>query len=237
MNRSIAAVLALLAGLALTVPASAQEPAPDTYKQSLVKQFPFYNVAHQVFAPVYPATARQLVQDYAITAGVCVDVGGAEGSLAIELAKITQLTVYVLDLSPAAVRLCNLSADEAGLTGRVRAVEGDAQSLPFKDGFADLVVSRNSLFEWPDMMAGLKEAFRILKPGGVAYMGGGFSRLLAGDDLARVVDWCSRKKAEKPEGWVEMDREILARLRAEGMQNVRQIEGPTEFDWWLEIRK
>ena len=56
------------------------------------------------------------------------DVGGAEGSLAMELAKRTRATVYVVDLDPAAVRLCNLLADEAKLTGRVRAIEGDAQN-------------------------------------------------------------------------------------------------------------
>ena len=231
MDRPIPVTLVLLA---LLPSVHAQDSA---YKQALIKQFAFYTVAHEVFAPVYPATAKQLVEDYGITKGVCVDIGGADGCLAVELAKITELTVYVLDLSPAAVRLCNLAADEAGLTGRVRGVEGDAQNLPFKDGFADLVVSRNSLFEWPDMMAGLKEAARILKPGGVAYLGGGFSRLLDSDALARLVAWSEKKRVAKPEGWVKPDPELVPKLRAAGIGKVRCIEGPTEFDWWLEIRK
>lgn len=237
MNRLMLAAILLLTSLAAALPAFSEEAPPETYKQSLIRQFPFYQMARGTFAPVYPALARQIATDFAITKGVCVDMGGAEGSLAVELARITDLTVYVLDLSPAAVRLCNLTADEAGLTGRVRGVEGDAQDLPFRDGFADLVVSRNSLFEWPAPLAGFKEAYRILKPGGVAFMGGGFSRLMAPADLDAVVQWCTRKRAQNPDGWTEMDPAILARLRAAGIPNVTRIEGPTEFDWWIVIRK
>ena len=94
----------------LSVVAYAQE---SDYQKSLIAQFRFYNTARTVFAPVYPALARQLVQDYGVTKGIAVDLGGAEGSLAIELAKITDLTVYSVDSNPAAVRLCNLLAEQA----------------------------------------------------------------------------------------------------------------------------
>ncbi len=234
MKRIVSVALVVLAVLVTIAPSSAQDAS---YKEALIHKFGFYNVATRVFAPVYPALAKQLVQDYGITEGVCVDLGGAEGSLAIELAKVTKLTVYDLDINPAAVRLCNVLADEAGLTGRVRGVEGDAQNLPFKDNFADLVVSRNSLFEWPDMLAGFREAYRILRPGGVAYMGGGLSRLLDADSLARLTAWCAKKRAEKPDNWVKMDAGIPDKLHAMGIARVRVIEGPTEFDWWLEMRK
>ena len=227
-----ALVAALL--LSLGVAACAQDSA---YKQALIGKFPFYKMARGPFAPVYPAFAKQLVADYHITKGVCVDVGGAEGSLAVELAKITGLTVYVVDISPEAVRLCSLLTDEAGLTGRVRSVEGDADDLPLKDGFADLVVSRNSLFEWPDKLQGIKEAYRILKPGGVAYLGGGYPRLLDSAILRSLVDGAERKRAQHPDSWVPMDPQILSQLRALGIRSVKKIEGPTAFDWWLEIRK
>ena len=225
---------ALFALLLLVVAAQAGDAS---YKQDLIARFPFYHVATGVWAPVYPALARQLVQDYGLHDGVCVDVGGAEGSLAVELARLTTATVYVVDIDPAAVRLCNLLADEAKLTGRVRGIEGDAQNLPLRDNFADLVVSRNSLFDWPDRQAGLKEAYRILKPGGVAYLGGGLSRLLSADDTARLVAWCVAKRAKHPADVQKMPEDLVAQLKQVGIAQARVIEGPTEFDWWLEMRK
>ncbi len=208
-----------------------------SYKQDLINRFPFYNVARDLFTPVYPALAQQLVQDYNLHDGIYVDMGGAEGSLAMELAKLTKATVYVADIDPAAVRLCNLLVDEAGLTERVRAVEADAQNLPLRDNFADLVVSRNSLFEWPDKLKGFKEAYRILKPGGVAYMGGGFSRLMKAEDVARLVAWSAKKRDQKPDSFVKMPDELVPQLRSAGVANIRLLKGPTEFDWWIEMRK
>ncbi len=225
------------ASLALLLLVVAAQADDASYKQDLIARFPFYQVATGVWAPVYPALARQLVQDYGLHDGVCVDVGGAEGSLAIELARLTTATVYVVDIDPVAVRLCNLLADEAKLTGRVRGIEGDAQNLPLRDNFADFVVSRNSLFEWPDKLAGIREAYRILKPGGVAYLGGGLSRLLSAQDNARLVAWCTEKRKRNPGGFEKMPEDLVAQLKHVGITQVRVIEGPTEFDWWLEMRK
>jgi SAM-dependent methyltransferase len=220
--------------LMLSAVAFAQE---SDYQKSLIAQFRFYSTARTIFAPVYPALARQLVQDYGVIKGIAVDLGGAEGSLAIELAKITDLKVYSVDINPAAVRLCNLLAEQNKLTGRVLALEADATNLPLRDGLADLVVSRNSLFNWSDRMAGLLEAYRILKPGGVAYIGGGFSRLLDADAMQRLVAWSEDKLRQKPDSLVDMPHDLLDKLRAFGITQARVTEGPTRFDWWLEMRK
>lgn len=209
----------------------------DDYRQSLIDRYPFYQNATGRFAPLYPALARQIVEDYGITQGVCVDVGGGCGSLAIELARITDLTIYVLDISPVAVALCNVLAEEAGLQGRVRGVEGDAQDMLFRDGFADLVVSRGSIFFWPHPDAGIRESYRILKPGGVAFVGGGFSRLMEPDALDELVAWARERRAANPGSFTHMDSAgILARAEEAGIKPIRIIDDG-EFEWWVEMRK
>ncbi len=213
------------------------------YREDLIARYPFYQTAVGKFAPVYPALARQIVQDYGVTQGICVDMGGGCGSLAMALARITELTIYVLDIDPAAVRLCGVLVDEAGLTGRVIPIEGDAQDMPFRDRFADLIISRGSVFFWPDQLAGLKQAYRVLKPGAVAFIGGGFSRILDPAVLKPLVG--ERKAGTAGAGAGGSHRQpihkgLADKARQAGLGSIRLLHDPDDapdFGWWLELRK
>jgi SAM-dependent methyltransferase len=207
----------------------------DSYRDWLIEKYPMYRSATGRFAPVYSALAQQIVEDYKITSGVCIDMGGGCGSLATELAKTTDLTVYVLDIDPAATRLCGILADEQELTGRVRPIEGDAMDMPFRDDYADLVVSRGSIFFWDDQLAGVKEAYRVLKPGGVAYIGGGFSRLLDKESRDQLVEW--RKQNDlSAGGWKPLEDDLVDRAKAAGIEQIRRVDEP-DVGGWIEIRK
>lgn len=47
-------------------------------------------------------------------------------------------------------------------------VEGDAEALPFATDSMDRYVSAGSIEYWPEPQRGICEAYRVLKPGGVA---------------------------------------------------------------------
>ena len=111
MNQLLMSLTLFLSALA----AGHAAPA-DAYKQSLIERCSQHQAAAGRFAPVYPALAKQVVGDYGITRGVCVDMGGGSGALSFALAKATDLTIYMLDIDPVAVRLCNLLADQEKLT-------------------------------------------------------------------------------------------------------------------------
>jgi ubiquinone/menaquinone biosynthesis C-methylase UbiE len=214
----------------------------NNYKQTLIEKYPFYKSATTILKPVYAALARQFVADFGIKDGICVDVGGGSGSLSLALAKTTDLTCYVVDLDPAAVRLCGIEADEAKLTGRVRALEGDAQNLPLRDNFANLVVSRGSIFFWQDQLQGLKEAYRILKPGGVAFVGCGVSRLLDAATRNPILAWRKETvtKGGHKSGWHKIDPDLVERCKSAGNKNVRMVHEPDsgdDYGYWIEIHK
>jgi len=207
-------------------------------KSDLIEKVPMYKTATGAFAPVYKALAQQMVQDYGITDGICVDVGCGSGAFALEYAKTTQCTVYALDIDPASVRLTSILVDEAGLTGRVIPVEGDAQDMSLRSEFADLVFSRGSIPFWPDREAGVRECYRILKPGGVAYVGGGFSRILD----PKIRNPIARERGASfadnpPEGFrVPNDLDEVARGAGIPQDQFRTYTEPIA-GWWLEIRK
>jgi MPBQ/MSBQ methyltransferase len=51
-------------------------------------------------------------------------------------------------------------------------VRGDAERLPFATDGADRYVSAGSIEYWPDPQRGIAEAYRVLRPGGVAVVAG-----------------------------------------------------------------
>jgi ubiquinone/menaquinone biosynthesis C-methylase UbiE len=78
----------------------------------------------------------------------------------------------------------------------VRPVFGDVQKIPFGNESMDLVVSRGSFFFWKNLSWGFAECMRVLRPGGMAYIGGGFGN-------ARLRDEIAVKMRERDPGWEE----------------------------------
>ena len=177
----------------------------------------FDRIAREVFGPIYPYLAKQVKADYAITEGRAVDAGSGPGYWAIELAKITNLKISALDLDPEAIRIARRNIAAAGLAGRVEAVEGDVVKMPFADGSVDLVVSRGSYPFWKDKVRAFGEIRRILKPGGVALIGGGMGNLLPTKERARIREIMDREKIGPPKE-LEVSMEDMGRiLRAAGI--------------------
>jgi ubiquinone/menaquinone biosynthesis C-methylase UbiE len=102
-----------------------------------------------------------------ISSGRLLDIGTGPGYLPLKLAAIaTDLDIVGVDISPAMVRIATKNAQKSGLSGRVRFQVGDAATLPFDDGYFDLVVSTMSLHHWSRPVEAMREIWRVLKPNG-----------------------------------------------------------------------
>jgi len=72
-----------------------------------------------------------------------------------------------IDLSPAMVRRARGQFRQLLGAGRLELVQGSVESLPWPDAAFDRALSVNTIFYWPDTAAGLREIWRVLRPGGV----------------------------------------------------------------------
>ena len=150
--------------------------------------------AKTTFARIYPVIANQILDRTGITTGTCLDIGSGPAPLAIAIALLSDLRVTALDSSREMHALALQNIRARGLSRRVIPVIGDVHAIPADDGAFDLVVSRGSYHFWQDLPAAFREILRVMKPGGAAYIGGGYgtsqikAEVIAGRKERGIVD-------------------------------------------------
>ena len=195
----------------------------------------FARIAREVFAPVYPVIAEQVLAWSGIRDGLCLDLGSGPGLLSVALAEKSNLAVIALDADPAMARIAQETA--AGRTDRVAPVIGDVHSMPVRDDTASLIVSRGSLFFWEDRVRAFREIERVLRPGGVAFVGGSFGTAALRDTIfaqmrRRNPNWdrdVARRSGQATPH--QLRRELAA--SAVACSRIREEEA----GFWVEIRK
>lgn len=79
-------------------------------------------------------------------------------------AGVPPAQITMVDQSPHQLSKARKKGDLAGVT----ILEGDAEAVPLPTDAFDRYVSAGSIEYWPDPQQGIAEAYRLLKPGGVA---------------------------------------------------------------------
>jgi ubiquinone/menaquinone biosynthesis C-methylase UbiE len=97
-----------------------------------------------------------------------LDSGCGGGGTALSIAEESSLAIG-LDLDGRFVGSGTRLAAEKGIA-RAGFVQGNGQSLPFRDGAFDLVLSHSVIEHVLDARAYLAECHRVLRPGGCLYL-------------------------------------------------------------------
>ncbi len=157
-----------------------------------------------------------------------LDVATGTGNTAFAVAEHVQ-HASGLDVSPAMLAQARARAEREGVTN-LTFLEGAAEHLPFPDASFDLVTSRHAPHHFRDLGAFLREAHRVLKPGG---------RLVVADQitpLSEVRGWVefwqqtrdpSHFSQRTPGEWRALTAEAGFAWAAE-----EHVPYRLEFEWW-----
>lgn len=119
--------------------------------------------------PIWRAHGGELAARACVSPGSRVlDLGCGPGESAFGMIdRVPGLRVTGLDLSGSMIRCAKLRQRSLGArASEVEFIEGDAVRLPFADASFDAVVGHSFLYLVPDAMRVLREAARVLRPGG-----------------------------------------------------------------------
>jgi SAM-dependent methyltransferase len=147
----------------------APAPSPPTTAEALnARQFGAV-AANYVESRVHAAGAdlAQMVGIAQRLAGArVVDLGCGGGHVSYAVAPhVGEVTAY--DLSPEMLAAVAHEAKRRGIANLTTA-QGPAEHLPFADATFDAVFCRYTAHHWQDARQGLREARRVLRPGGIA---------------------------------------------------------------------
>lgn len=130
--------------------------------------------------------------------GKYVDLGIGDGLLTLMLSEVAT-SVTAVDISPRMLAQLETRAAQKGVTN-VETVEADIEDLPLPDSTYDVAVLSQALHHARDPLRALREARRILVPGG---------RVLVIDLLAHAEEWVKEQLQHRHLGFTEAALESL----------------------------
>lgn len=118
-----------------------------------------------------------------------LDVACGTGASAVFLAQRFGCEVAGVDYGAEAVAEAHRRAERAGLAGKVRFEQGDAEHLATASGVCDALICECAFCTFPDKWAAAAEFARVLRPGGRLGLADLTRRGPLGSELQTLLAW------------------------------------------------
>ena len=162
--------------------------------------------------------AGRCLADYGIQQGDCLLICGSDAELVQQLQRgfleTTQLTLTALYSTEEICRQAQSRIAAAGQADRVTCHVGGIDALPFREASFDLVAGVGPVLIWSRRQEAMREVYRVLRPRGVALIGGQYLQMPA-----------DRKVSNE---------QLQTDARETGIRSIRILRDQGQ---WVEIRK
>jgi len=99
-----------------------------------------------------------------------LDIATGTADLAIAAAKIDKVKIIGVDISEEMIKIATGKVVAKNLEDTIDLAIGDSETLTFHDNHFDAVMVAFGVRNFEDLDKGLREFYRVLKPGGCAYI-------------------------------------------------------------------
>ncbi len=97
-----------------------------------------------------------------------LDVATGTGDFAFEAMKLNPDKIVGIDISDGMLEIGRKKINKRGMSDKMTFLNADSENLPFEDASFDAVTVSFGVRNFQDLLAGLKEIQRVLRPGGKA---------------------------------------------------------------------
>jgi len=126
---------------------------------------------------IYPFLVSQIMETYGKDSGAVLEMGPFSGGISIALAgKYPGLKITIADESPQILSCLEEKIKSEGFSGRIDTKNTALKFLEFGDFQFDLVIFRGAFFFLDEEGEIFQDIFRVLKIGGMAFVGGGYGK-------------------------------------------------------------
>lgn len=129
-----------------------------------------HQAVNRVFVDDLLAAAQASSVSLADADNRILDLGTGTAQIPIELLhRSAQSYVLAIDLAASMLELGRRNIEAAGLSERIELQLVDAKRLPFADGQFGAMMSNSIVHHIPDPLSAVREACRVLRPGGLIF--------------------------------------------------------------------
>jgi SAM-dependent methyltransferase len=139
-----------------------------------------------LWEPIRPFLTRQVEELYGRRNGNILEIGPFSGLIFALAQKKVGQSFSIAAFPQAAIRMYRQEARKHGLEDRVRIVESDSSLMGIADDSGDLAIFRGALFFPILFRVDFEAIYRVLRTGGIAFVGGGFGKHTPAEVISKI---------------------------------------------------